>query len=427
MAREIIHAGLANEEFIRRATTGYASCGRTSRATPSTTGERITGVPAEAIASRARVRARRPRGDLLDAWASPSTTTRWTTCSRSSPRALVRARGKYGSGVKPAGGRTTCRARRHGGDPNRLPASKTSATRRCARVSGRVAGPAAQVRLRHDDDAMFDAMRTGTFKSLFVIGENPVQSEADHHHAKRCCRGSTTRGAGHFLTATRALADVVLPSAASWCEADGTVVNLERRVQLCRKAARAARQRARRALDPHRDRAADGARLGAARGRGGVERGARVGAGDVRRDELRAARGELRPAVALPRRVAPGHQVPARAALGGPGRGSARAALGRAPRGAGGDAGRGTRSCSPPGGGWTRTTRACRRRLHHPMRKGETLDLSPEDAERLRLADGDMVRVSSRRGTLVGAGPRGLRAPPRRGVHDLPFPGRREA
>jgi formate dehydrogenase major subunit len=37
----------------------------------------------------------------------------------------------------------------------------------------------------------------------------------------------------------------------------------------------------------------------------------------------------------------------------------------------------------------------------NPMRKGETADISPEDAERLQLADGDLVRVSSRRGTLV--------------------------
>jgi len=36
-----------------------------------------------------------------------------------------------------------------------------------------------------------------------------------------------------------------------------------------------------------------------------------------------------------------------------------------------------------------------------PLRRGESLDLSPEDAERLGLMDGDAVRVSSRRGSVV--------------------------
>ena len=35
-----------------------------------------------------------------------------------------------------------------------------------------------------------------------------------------------------------------------------------------------------------------------------------------------------------------------------------------------------------------------------PLRRGETLDLSPEDAARLGVADGERVRVSSRRGAV---------------------------
>ena len=35
-----------------------------------------------------------------------------------------------------------------------------------------------------------------------------------------------------------------------------------------------------------------------------------------------------------------------------------------------------------------------------PLHRGESLDLSPEDAERLQLADGEVARVSSRRGAV---------------------------
>ena len=35
-----------------------------------------------------------------------------------------------------------------------------------------------------------------------------------------------------------------------------------------------------------------------------------------------------------------------------------------------------------------------------PLHSGETLDISPEDAARLRIADGDLVRIESRRGRV---------------------------
>ena len=36
-----------------------------------------------------------------------------------------------------------------------------------------------------------------------------------------------------------------------------------------------------------------------------------------------------------------------------------------------------------------------------PVRRGETIDVSPEDASRLGLREGQSVRVRSRRGTVV--------------------------
>ncbi|HJQ21804.1 MAG TPA: molybdopterin dinucleotide binding domain-containing protein, partial [Gemmatimonadaceae bacterium] len=35
-----------------------------------------------------------------------------------------------------------------------------------------------------------------------------------------------------------------------------------------------------------------------------------------------------------------------------------------------------------------------------PLHRGETVDIAPEDAERLRVANGDVVRVTSRRGSV---------------------------
>jgi formate dehydrogenase major subunit len=80
-------------------------------------------------------------------------------------------------------------------------------------------------------------MERGELRTAYVIGENPARSEADAERARRLLGGlDFLLVQDIFLTETAQLADVVLPSSASWCESDGTVTNSERRVQLVRKA-----------------------------------------------------------------------------------------------------------------------------------------------------------------------------------------------
>ena len=94
---------------------------------------------------------------------------------------------------------------------------------------------------------MFDAIDRGELTTMFVLGENPIQSDADAHHVKQLFDGLEHFVVQDiFLTATAEMADVVLPASASWCEAEGTVTNSERRVQRVRKALEAARPGARR-------------------------------------------------------------------------------------------------------------------------------------------------------------------------------------
>jgi formate dehydrogenase major subunit len=84
---------------------------------------------------------------------------------------------------------------------------------------------------------MFDAMEHGTLRSLYVIGENPAQSEADQTRAIALLEGLDHLVVQDiFRTRTAELADVVLPAGAGWAESEGTVTNSERRVQRVRKA-----------------------------------------------------------------------------------------------------------------------------------------------------------------------------------------------
>jgi len=83
---------------------------------------------------------------------------------------------------------------------------------------------------------LFEAVHGGRVKALYIIGENPVVTEADAGFVEEAIsRLELLVVQDLFLTETAQLADVVLP-AASFAEKDGTFTNTERRVQRVRKA-----------------------------------------------------------------------------------------------------------------------------------------------------------------------------------------------
>ena len=79
-------------------------------------------------------------------------------------------------------------------------------------------------------------MLGGSLKALYVIGENPVISDPDSNHVIKALKDLDFLVVQDiFLTDTAELADVVLP-AGSFAEKDGSFTNTERRVQMVRKA-----------------------------------------------------------------------------------------------------------------------------------------------------------------------------------------------
>jgi len=83
---------------------------------------------------------------------------------------------------------------------------------------------------------IMDAIHAGTIRGMYIQGENPAMSDPDLHHA----RGALAK-LEHlvvqdlFVTETAQFADVVLPASA-WSEKDGTVTNTNRQVQMGRAA-----------------------------------------------------------------------------------------------------------------------------------------------------------------------------------------------
>jgi predicted molibdopterin-dependent oxidoreductase YjgC len=80
------------------------------------------------------------------------------------------------------------------------------------------------------------AIQAGTLKGMWIMGENPVLSDPNANHVVEALKQLDILVVQDiFLTETAELADVVLP-AASFAEKDGTFTNTERRVQRIRQA-----------------------------------------------------------------------------------------------------------------------------------------------------------------------------------------------
>ena len=83
---------------------------------------------------------------------------------------------------------------------------------------------------------MLPKAHSGELKALYIIGENPMVSDPDLNHAETSLKHLDFMVVQDiFLTETAKLADVVLPSAC-FAEKDGTFSNTERKVQRVRKA-----------------------------------------------------------------------------------------------------------------------------------------------------------------------------------------------
>ncbi len=138
IAREIIHAGLANTEFIERATTGFDEYRATVEEWTLERGEAVTGVPAEAIRELAHTYAKADRGQLC--WTLGITEHHNgvdNVLSLINLALLCGHVGRHGAGLNPLRGQNNVQG---GGDmgaiPNRLAGFQDIARpRRCARSS----------------------------------------------------------------------------------------------------------------------------------------------------------------------------------------------------------------------------------------------------------------------------------------------------
>lgn len=230
---------MVNTEFVERATVGFDDYRASVEPWTLDRAERVTGVPAGAIRELAHTYATAPTAQLC--W-----TLGITEHHNASDNvfALINLAlltghvGRYGSGLVPVRGQNNVQG---GGDmgalPNKLPGFKDvedDAER--ARFEAVYGAPLPAEPGWHLSQ-MFDAMERHDLRALYIIGENPAQSEASAGRTRKLLDGlDFLIVQDMFLTKTAEYADVVFPAAAGWAETEGTVTSSERRVQRVRKA-----------------------------------------------------------------------------------------------------------------------------------------------------------------------------------------------
>ncbi len=240
MAREIIHAGLTHREFIEGASLNFDEYAASVEDWTLERGEQVTGVPADAIREVAHAYA--TTQDAMLCWTLGITEHHNAVdnvLGLINLALLTGHVGRYGSGLNPLRGQNNVQG---GGDmgaiPNKLPGFQDIEKDADARARFEAAwGVPIEPKRGWHLSEMFEAMEEGHLTAVYCIGENPASSEADSTKTARLLQGLDTLVVQDiFMTKTAEMADVVLPASNSAFESEGTVTNSERRVQRVRKA-----------------------------------------------------------------------------------------------------------------------------------------------------------------------------------------------
>jgi len=241
IAHVIVTEGLVNEVFVRAtcewdAFEEWVEFARDPRHSPEIVGE-MAGVDPEQIRGAARLYASGANAAIYYGLGVTEHSQGSTTVMAIANLAMATGNlGRPGVGVNPLRGQNNVQgACDMGSFPHELSGYRhvsDDTTRALHEAAWGVAiDPEPGLRIPN----MFDAAVSGTFKGLYVQGEDIVQSDPDTHHVTRGLEAMECIVVQDlFLNETANYAHVFLPGS-TFLEKDGTFTNAERRIQRVRK------------------------------------------------------------------------------------------------------------------------------------------------------------------------------------------------
>ena len=256
MAQVILDEGLQDQAFVTNRTEGFEEWAKVVESYTPDRVEEITGVPAEDIRQAARFYAQPPApstppfGKGRSGGISPGSCLIWgmgiTQHTNGTANAhgllnlslLAGQLGRPGSGISPLRGQNNVQGCGDAGClPNAMPGYQVLGQETVAKFQDAWGGHGFPEEHGLVITEMVDSMKEPTgIKAMYITGENPLLSEPDLNHAQEMFESLEFLVVQDiFMHETALMADVVLP-ATSFAEKDGTFTNSERRVQRVRKA-----------------------------------------------------------------------------------------------------------------------------------------------------------------------------------------------
>ena len=234
----LINEELYDKEFVSQRTENFEELKTVVMKYPPAVASQITGVPAADIIEAARILAANKPGALLYAMGiTQHRTGTHNVMSCANLQMLLGNMGVPGGGVNPLRGQNNVQgACDMGGLPNVYSGYQQVAVDDVRKKFEGAWGVPLSPKPGLTVVEMMNAAEHGQVRALYCMGENPVLTDPDSNHVRRCLTSLDLLVVQDiFLSETAALADVVLP-VASFVEKDGTFTNTERRVQLVRRA-----------------------------------------------------------------------------------------------------------------------------------------------------------------------------------------------
>jgi predicted molibdopterin-dependent oxidoreductase YjgC len=241
MAHVIIEEGLVNRDFVEERTEGYEEFARSVEKFTPEYAESICGVDRHLIVEAARMYATARNAAIYWGMGISQLSTGTASALGLIHLALLTGHiGREGTGLNPLRGQNNVQGASDSGAmpfhyPGYMEVDKDENAAKWEQAWNVEPGGLSRKRGLTTTEILANA-RPGGVRALYIMGENPMMTEpnlnATRHHMQQL---EFLVAQDIFINESGAFADVFLP-ATSWAEKDGTFNNTDRRVQRVRKA-----------------------------------------------------------------------------------------------------------------------------------------------------------------------------------------------
>ncbi|MEW6087888.1 MAG: formate dehydrogenase subunit alpha [bacterium] len=238
MMNVIISGKLQNDKFIRDRTEGYEALKETVKKYTPQYVEKITGVDRNKIIEAAKLYAKAPKSMILYSLGmTEHVTGTYNVMSMGNLAMLCGHVGRESTGVNPLRGQNNVQgACDMGALPNVFSGYQSVEDPVVRSKFEKIWGVSLPDKKGLQSTKMIEAAHEGKLKGLFILGEDPCHTDPNMNLVRKSLENLEFLVVQElFPTKTTEIADVVLP-AASFAECNGTFTNGERRIQLVRRA-----------------------------------------------------------------------------------------------------------------------------------------------------------------------------------------------